>query len=144
MYSSMQLRIEDSDTSIKRWIGTACLVVAMLAVTAQPASANVPPGQGLVSFGEAQGEERGTVEIFGPRGVGPRAEGTASAWASSGEHLVLESITITITDGEEVIEFSKTYGTKKHLTTITCTQNFVEPDGVTIDVIVIAALVPPD
>jgi hypothetical protein len=142
---SRQLRAKELDMSIERWIATASLALAMLAVIALPASANVPPGRGLVSFGEAQCEGLGTVEIFGPRGVGPGAEGTASAWASSGEHLILESITITITDSDgHVTEFSKTYGTKKGLATITCTQHLVEPDGVTIDVTVIAATVPPD
>ena len=43
--------------------------VALIAVAAVPASARVPGGQGLTSFGFTDcGEPLGVVEIFGPRG----------------------------------------------------------------------------
>ena len=56
---------------MKGWIALSALLctVALMAVAAVPASARVPGGQGLTSFGFTDcGEPLGVVEIFGPPG----------------------------------------------------------------------------
>ena len=124
---------------MKRSIVVGALGLTMLALTALPAGAKVPQGQGLVSFGEVQCEGLGTVSVFGPRG-----EGAATAFATTGEHVVLQSFDATFTDTEgHVFTFSKTFGTKAGLTTFTCTQHFVEPGEGTGDITAIVAIVPP-
>lgn len=124
---------------MKRSIVVGALGLTMLALTALPAGAKVPRGQGLVSFGEVQCEGLGTVSVFGPRG-----EGAATAFATTGEHIVLQSFDATFTDTEgHVFTFSKTFGTKAGLTTFTCTQHFEEPGEGTGDITAIVAIVPP-
>lgn len=124
---------------MKRWIVVGALGLTMLALTALPAGAKVPQGQGLVSFGEVQCEGLGTVSVFGPRG-----EGAATAFATTGEHVVLQSFEATFTDTDgHVFMFSKTFGTKAGLTTFTCTQHFEEPGEGTGDITAIVAIVPP-
>jgi hypothetical protein len=124
---------------MKRSIVVGALGLTMLALTALPAGAKVPQGQGLVSFGEVQCEGLGTVSVFGPRG-----EGAATAFATTGEHVVLQSFDATFTDTEgHVFTFSKTFGTKAGLTTFTCTQHFEEPGEGTGDITAIVAIVPP-
>lgn len=124
---------------MKRWIVAGSLALSMVALTALPARANVPQGQGLVSFGEVECEGLGTVSVFGPRG-----EGAATAFATSGQHVVLQSFSVTFTDTEgNVFTFSKTYGTKAGLTTFTCTQHIEEPGEGTGDITAIVAIVPP-
>jgi hypothetical protein len=124
---------------MKRWIVVGTLGLTMLALTALPAGANVPQGQGLVSFGEVQCEGLGTVSVFGPRG-----EGAATAFATTGQHVVLQSFDATFTDTEgHVFTFSRTFGTKAGLTTFVCTQHFEEPGEGTGDITAIVAIVPP-
>jgi hypothetical protein len=124
---------------MKRWIVVGTLGLTMLALTALPAGAKVPQGQGLVSFGEVECEGLGTVSVFGPRG-----EGAATAFATTGQHVVLQSFEATFTDTEgHVFTFSKTFGTKAGLTTFTCTQHFEEPGEGTGDITAIVAIVPP-
>jgi hypothetical protein len=124
---------------MKRWIVAGTLGVTMLALTALPAGAKVPQGQGLISFGEVQCEGLGTVSVFGPRG-----EGAATAFATTGQHVVLQSFEATFTDTEgHVFTFSKTFGTKAGLTTFTCTQHFEDPEEGTGDITAIVAIVPP-
>jgi hypothetical protein len=124
---------------MKRWIVVGTLGLTMLALTALPAGAKVPQGQGLVSFGEVECEGLGTVSVFGPRG-----EGAATAFATTGQHVVLQSFTATFTDTEgHVFTFSKTFGTKAGLTTFTCTQHFEEPGEGTGDITAVVGIVPP-
>lgn len=124
---------------MRRWIVAAILGLSVLALTALPAGANVPQGRGLVSFGEVECEGLGTVSVFGPRG-----EGAATAFATSGQHVVLQSFSVTFTDTEgHVFEFSKTFGAKAGLTTFTCTQHSDEPGEGTADITAIVAIVPP-
>ena len=124
---------------MKRWIGAVAVALGLVALTAGPASASVPGGQGLESFGTVTCEGLGDVDVFGPRG-----EGASTAFTSTGEHVVLVSFsgTFTTTEGE-VFEFSQTYGTKAGLTTFTCTQHFEEPGEGTGDITAVVALVPP-
>jgi hypothetical protein len=122
---------------MKRWIalGSAALCsVALLAATAGPASA-APQGNGLVDFGTFTCEGFGDVSVFGPRG--PQA---ATAFATTGQHIVVVSLEIAGTDPVtgEPIDFSKTYGQRSGLTSFTCTQDF---GGVSATAVV--ALVPP-
>jgi hypothetical protein len=114
---------------------SALSIAALLAVAAAPSSAKVPNGQGLVDFGVFNCEGVGDVSVFGPRG--PKA---ASSFTTTGEHVVLLSLSITGTDPVtgEPIDFSKTYGTGAGLTPVTCTQDF---DGGSATAVV--ALVPP-
>jgi hypothetical protein len=123
---------------MKRRIVGGALGLTILALTALPAGAKVPQGQGLVSFGEVECEGLGTVSVFGPR-----AEGAATAFATSGEHVVLQSFDVTFTDTEGAITtlFSQTFGTKSGLTTFVCTQHFEEPGG-TGEITAIVAIVP--
>ena len=124
---------------MKRWIVVGSLGLSLLALAVLPARANVPQGQGLISFGEVECEGLGTVSVFGPRG-----EGAATAFATSGQHVVLQSFSATFTDTEgHVFTFSKTFGTKAGLTTFTCTQHIEEPGEGTGDIIAIVEIVPP-
>ena len=75
--------------------------VALIAVAAVPASARVPGGQGLTSFGFTDcGEPLGVVEIFGPRG-----ELASTAYlidtAGTGPHVVATRFEVTV-NGELV------------------------------------------
>jgi hypothetical protein len=124
---------------MKRWIVAGTLGVTMLALSALPAGAKVPQGQGLISFGEVACEGLGTVSVFGPRG-----EGAATAFATTGQHVVLQSFSGTFTDTEgHLFTFSKTFGTKAGLTTFTCTQHFEDPEEGTGDITAVVAIVPP-
>ena len=117
----------------KRLAASVLSIAALLAVAAAPSSANVPSGSGLVDFGVFNCEGVGDVSVFGPRG--PKA---ASSFTTTGQHVVLLSLSITGTDPVtgEPIDFSKTYGTAAGLTPVTCTQEF---DGFSARV----AVVPP-
>jgi hypothetical protein len=123
---------------MKRWIAAGSVMVAALALSAGPASAQ-PQGQGLVDFGVATCEGVGEVSVFGPRG-----EGAATAFATTGQHVVVVDFTISGTDPEgQPFTFSKSFGEKAGLTTFTCTQHFEEPGEGTADLTVVVALVPP-
>ena len=112
---------------MRRWIALASTVlctIAVTAVTAVPASARVPGGQGLESFGFANCEGLGEVEIFGPP-----AEPAPTGYLILGEtgpHVVATRFETTI-DGQVV--FSKNFGRKAGLTTFECTQEFEVPGG---------------
>jgi hypothetical protein len=108
--------------------------VALLGAAATPATA-VPQGKGLVEMGSFTCEGFGDVDVFGPRG-----QGAATSFSTSGLHAVLVSIEITGTDPMtgEPIDFSKTYGQRSGLTRVTCTQDF---EGGSATAVV--ALVPP-
>jgi len=111
--------------------------LAALAAAVAPSSAKVPHGHGLVDFGVFNCEGIGQVSVFGPRG--PKA---ASSFTTSGQHVVLLSLSFTGTEGGEPFSFSKRYGMKKGLTPFTCTQHLQEP-GFTFDATAVVALVPP-
>jgi hypothetical protein len=115
------------------------MTLSALAVAAGSASANVPGGKGLEDFGVVTCEGIGEVSVFGPRG-----EGAATAFASTGQHVVLQSFEATFTDTEgHVFSFSKSFGVKAGLTTFTCTQHFEEPGEGSGDITAIVAIVPP-
>ena len=112
---------------MKRRIALGLCSAALLAVAAAPASAAAPKGNGLVEFGTFTCEGIGEVSVFGPRGNG------ATAFTTTGQHVVLLSLEITGTE-----PFSKTYGQRSGLTPITCTQQFEGGDATAV-----VALVPP-
>ena len=123
---------------MKRWIAAASVMVAALALSAGPASAQ-PQGQGLVDFGPATCEGIGEVSVFGPRGGG-----SATAFATTGQHVVLADITISGTDPDgQPFTFSKSFGAKAGLTTFTCTQHIESPEEGTSDLTAVVAVVPP-
>jgi hypothetical protein len=124
---------------MRRWIAVVSMTLGVLAMAAGPASANVPKGKGLVDFGVVTCEGIGEVSVFGPRG-----EGAATAFASTGQHVVLQAFDATFTDNEgNVFSFSKSFGQKAGLTTFTCTQHFEEPGEGTGDITAVVAIVPP-
>jgi hypothetical protein len=117
-------------------ISSLC-AVALLAAAATPASAEAPPGKGLVEFGTFTCEGIGDVSFVGPRGF--KAD---TVFTTTGEHLVLISLEITGTDFDGApIDFSKTYGQKSALTTFTCTQH-VEEGQLNLDITSVVAFVP--
>lgn len=94
--------------------------VALIAVAAVPASANVPGGQGLGIFGVFDcGDPLGEVEVFGAPAVEADnfylidTEGT-------GPHVVATRFEFKSAAGE--VFFEKDFGKKAGLTTFTCTQ----------------------
>src|SRR5512132_3831145 len=114
--------------------------VALLAAVATPASAaGPPPGQGLFRFGTWTCDGLGDVELVGPRG-----DKAASVCTTTGEHLNLLSLEITGTFEGNPVDFSKTYGQKSALTTITCTQHFEDEEAqANTDATLVVGLVPP-
>ena len=115
----------------------AALTLTVFVAAAAPSTAKVPNGQGLVDFGVFNCEGIGQVSVFGPRGFK-----AASSFTTTGQHVVLLSLSITGTEGGEPFSFSKSYGQKEGLTPFTCTQH-VEEDGFTSDATAVVALVPP-
>ena len=115
-------------------------VVSLLALAlGAPANAQVPPGQGLVDFGQLECEGLGTISVVGPRG-----ENAPTGFTTSGQHLVAQSISGTFTDLEgNQFSFSKRYGTKTAFDTFTCIQSFEEPGEGSGTITVVVAIVPP-
>jgi hypothetical protein len=111
---------------------------AVIAVAAVPASARVPAGQGLTSFGFADcGEDLGVVEIFGPP-AGPATSGYLIVDEETALQVVATRFELRSAEGE--IFFEKNFGTKAGLTkTFTCTQTGDFGDVFTLT----AAVVPP-
>jgi hypothetical protein len=127
---------------MKRWIAIASTmlgVIAVMAAAAVPASARVPGGKGLVSFGTVTCEgDVGEAELFGPRG--PKAP---TGFTDTGLHLIATRLTVTFDPFEGDPEtFSKSYGKKTAMTTFTCTQDFVEEEGTGHLEITVAVLPP--
>jgi hypothetical protein len=121
---------------MRRWIAAVGIALGALAWAAGPASANVPSRNGLEDFGVVTCEGIGDVAVFGPRG-----EGAATAFATSGQHVVLQAFDAVFTDTEgHVFTFSKSFGQKAGLTTFTCTQHFAEPDEGTGDITAVVAV----
>ena len=124
---------------MKRWILGAATAVGLFALAAAPAGANVPQGQGLISFGTVSCEGIGDVDVFGPSG-----QGAATAFTTSGQQVVVQMFTQTFVDTEgNLFFFSKTFGVKSGLTTFTCTQHVEAPGEGTSDITAVVALVPP-
>jgi hypothetical protein len=113
--------------------------VALIAVAAGPASASVPGGQGLESFGFADCGSLGQVEVFGAPAL------QASTFyliipEEPGLHAVATRFEVAF-DGEVVV--SKSFGEKAGLTTFTCTQPFEDPDEGAGVLTLTVAVVPP-
>jgi hypothetical protein len=124
---------------MRRWILGAVTALALLALAASPAGADVPQGQGLISFGTVSCEGIGDVDVFGPSG-----EGASTSFTTSGQHVAIQTFTQTFVDTEgTVFFFSKTFGVKSGLTTFTCTQHVEVPGLGTSDITAVVALVPP-
>jgi hypothetical protein len=112
--------------------------VALIAVAAAPASARVPGGEGLVSFGFPTCEGLGQVELFGPP-AGPATSGYLIIDEETSLHAIATRFELTI-GGEVVLE--QNFGEKAGLTTLTCTDTFEDPEGTAVFTLT-AAIVPP-
>jgi hypothetical protein len=126
---------------MRRWIALARTIVcaiALLGVAAVPASAKVPGGQGLVSFGFPTCEGLGQVELFGPP-AGPATSGYLIVTEETGLHAIATRFELTV-DGEVV--FEQNFGEKAGLSTVTCTDTFQDPEGTAVFTLT-AAIVPP-
>jgi hypothetical protein len=126
---------------MRRWIALARTIVcaiALLGVAAVPASAKVPGGQGLVSFGFPTCEGLGQVELFGPP-AGPATSGYLIVTEETSLHAIATRFELTV-DGEVV--FEQNFGEKAGLTTVTCTDTFQDPEGTAVFTLT-AAIVPP-
>jgi hypothetical protein len=117
---------------------TALCTIAVFAVAAVPASARVPGGQGLVSFGFPTCEGLGQVELFGPP-AGPATSGYLIVTEDTSLHAIATRFEVTI-EGEVV--FEQNFGEKAGLTTLTCTDTFEDPEGPGVFTLT-AAIVPP-
>lgn len=106
---------------MKGWIALSALLwtVALIAVAAVPASARVPGGEGLASFGFADCGDLGEVEIFGPP-AGPASTGYLISPTEPGLHVVATRFELSSSEGE--VFFSKDFGKKTGLTTFDCIQ----------------------
>ena len=111
--------------------------VALIAVTAVPASASVPGGQGLGIFGLFDcGDPLGEVEVFGAPAV-EAANAYLIDTEGTGPHVVLTRFEAKSPTGEVFLE--KNFGNKAGLTTFNCTQTGDLGDVFTLTV----AVVPP-
>ena len=111
--------------------------VALIAVTAVPASASVPGGQGLGIFGVFDcGDPLGEVEVFGAPAV-EAANADLIDTEGTGPHVVLTRFEAKSAAGEVFLE--KNFGNKAGLTTLNCTQTGDLGDVFTLTV----AVVPP-
>ena len=122
---------------MKGWIALSALLctVALIAVAAVPASARVPGGQGLTSFGFTDcGEPFGVVEIFGPPGE-PAPTAYLIDTAGDGPHVVATRFEFSSAGGE--VLFSKNFGKKTGLTTFNCAATGELGDVFTLTVAVV-------
>jgi hypothetical protein len=119
--------------------GAMLSVVALIAVAAVPASARVPGGKGLVSFGFPTCDHGlGVVELFGPPAFSA-ASGYLIVTEETSLHAIARRFELTI--GGQVV-FEKNFGKKAGLSTITCTDTFQDPEGPAVFTLT-AAVVPP-
>jgi len=118
--------------------GAVLSAIALIAVTAVPASARVPSGQGLESFGFPTCEGLGQVELFGPPAF-QATSGYLIVTEDSSLHAIATRFELTI-DGQ--IVFEQNFGEKAGLTTVTCTDMFEDPEGTAVFTLT-AAIVPP-
>ena len=111
--------------------------VALIAVTAGPASASVPGGQGLGIFGLFDcGDPLGEVEVFGAPAV-EAANAYLIDTEGTGPHVVATRFEFKSAAGE--VFFEKDFGRKAGLTTFTCTQTGDFGDVFTLTVAVVPA-----
>ena len=94
---------------MKRLLALGALTAAAVALTASPAVADAPPGQGLETFRVDCAE--GTITVVGSPGD------SASRWID-GQHMVL--LSITFSDGVTIV--TKNFGKKTGLANaVSCT-----------------------
>jgi hypothetical protein len=126
---------------MRRWIAAASTLVctiALIAVAAVPASARVPSGQGLISFGFPTCEGLGQVELFGPP-AGPATSGYLIVTEDTSLHAIATRFEVTI---EGVVVFERNFGEKAGLNTVECIDTFEDPEGTGVFTLT-AAIVPP-
>ena len=120
-----------------RWASSPIAGVALIAVTAVPASAGVPGGQGLGIFGVFDcGAPLGEVEVFGAPAV-EAGNAYLIDTEGTGPHVVATRFEFKSAAGE--VLFEKNFGQKAGLTTFNCTQTGELGDVFTLTV----AVVPP-
>ena len=120
-----------------RWASSPIACVALIAVTAVPASAGVPGGQGLGIFGVFDcGAPLGEVEVFGAPAV-EAGNAYLIDTEGTGPHVVATRFEFKSAAGE--VLFEKNFGQKAGLTTFNCTQTGELGDVFTLTV----AVVPP-
>jgi hypothetical protein len=122
---------------MKGWLALSALLcsVALLAVTAVPASARVPGGQGLGIFGVFDcGDPLGEVEVFGAPAV-EAANAYLIDAGGTGPHVVATRFELKSAAGE--VFFEKNFGKKAGLTTFNCTQTGDLGDVFTLTVAVV-------
>ena len=109
--------------------------VALIAVTAVPASASVPGGQGLGIFGLFDcGDPLGEVEVFGAPAV-EAANAYLIDTEGTGRHVVATRFEFKSAAGE--VFFEKNFGKKAGLTTFNCTQTGDLGDVFTLTVAIV-------
>ena len=124
----------------RRWVTLVRAMVCsavVIAVAAVPASASVPGGQGLATFGLFDcGDPLGEVEVFGAPAVSA-SNAYLIDTEGNGPHVVATRFEFKSAAGE--VFFEKNFGQKAGLTTFTCRQT-----GDLGDVFILTvAIVPP-
>ena len=141
MLPAIKKRLKRTSSPIA-WLGSVSLsatltAVALIGVTAVPASASVPGGQGLGIFGLFDcGDPLGEVEVFGAPAV-EAANAYLIDTEGTGPHVVATRYELKSAAGE--VLFEKNFGQKAGLTTFNCTQTGELGDVFTLTV----AVVPP-
>jgi hypothetical protein len=113
--------------------GATLSAVALIAVAAVPASARVPGGEGLISFGFPTCEGLGQVELFGP--PAPQAtSGYVIVTEDTSLHVIATRFELRV---EGQVVFEQNFGKKAGLTTFNCTQTGDLGDVFTLTVAVV-------
>jgi len=139
MLPAIKKRLKRTSSPIA-WLGSVSLsatltAVALIGVTAVPASARVPGGQGLGIFGLFDcGDPLGEVEVFGAPAVGA-ANAYLIDTEGTGPHVVATRFELRSAAGE--VFFEKNFGKKAGLTTFNCTQTGDLGDVFTLTVAVV-------
>ena len=139
MLPAIKKRLKRTSSPIA-WLGSVSLsatltAVALIGVTAVPASARVPGGQGLGIFGLFDcGDPLGEVEVFGAPAV-EAANAYLIDTEGTGPHVVATRFEFKSAAGE--VFFEKNFGKKVGLTTFNCTQTGDLGDVFTLTVAVV-------
>ena len=139
MLPAIKKRLKRTSSPIA-WLGSVSLsatltAVALIGVTAVPASASVPGGQGLGIFGLFDcGDPLGEVEVFGAPAV-EAANAYLIDTEGTGPHVVATRFEFKSAAGE--VFFEKNFGKKGGLTTFNCTQTGDLGDVFTLTVAVV-------